>query len=231
MTWFRVGLRVAGERGGRKQRSKRENSKPQRPCSVIFASIVERSCATLYSLVLVIELKEMLGKRESRCLINFRIDQTTHDLLLNSASLNSTTQLVSDPRMTPRASEGGGSTGLSPSRPLTISKQQPLPTPPSSQSPPDMTELHDKELPDPPNESTGEGEGGKGGILSGEGKATFYSLSKGTAEGRICYRGTAASMECTGSGYDGLTGEAMSSRPAFSRQLRLEDSFKRTRQT
>jgi len=120
---------------------------------------------------------------------------------------HTSTQLLSSlvtPRMTPRASEGGGSTGLSPSLPLPISKQQPLPTPPSSQSPPDMTELHDKELPDPPNESAREGEEGKGGILSGEGKATFQSLSEGTAEGRIRYRGTATSKKCTGAGQAGL---------------------------
>lgn len=224
-------MRVVG--GGRKQKSERETSKPQRPSSDI--SCFNRgasSCTTLYSLVVVIELKEMLGKREWRCLINFRIDQTTHDLLLNSAHLNSTTQLVSDPRMTPRASEGGGSTGLSPSRPLPISKQQTLPTPPSSQSPPDMTELHDKELPDPPNESTGEGQGGKGGILSGEGKATSYSLSQGTAEGSMRYQRYSSfkGMPWNRSGWS-LLEKAMSSRPAFSRQLRLEDSFKATRQT
>jgi len=100
-------------------------------------------------------------------------DQTTH---LNSHQrFRPTTHFVSDSRMTPRASERGGSIGLSPTRPVQ-SKQQPLPTPPPSESPPDMSILQDKELPDPPNDPVGEVEGGKGATHGGEGNSPFHSL-------------------------------------------------------
>lgn len=111
-------------------------------------------------------------------------DQTTH---LNSHQrFRPTTHFVSDSRMTPRASERGGSIGLSPTRPVQ-SKQQPLPTPPPSESPPDMSILQDKELPDPPNDSVGEMEGGKGGTDGGEGNLlSNHSFSRpGRGRGRL----------------------------------------------